>query len=919
MAEKLAMDSAKEAGWKIRWPHIRMMSQSPDLTTTTTPAAAAAAASSLSNPSPGLAPQPKHSAAKSTVGAWTQVLGFIAELAEVFETKHEERAGTAAAAATEEEEDDEEGEGVDAQDSMSEVSPQAHHAASSSPPGRTVQFMRAHPLLCLLLGWALLATTDWLVTSKAVPHLLTLLTQSAWHSPPPPSTALPFDAPRGSAWGGSSQAHFTRWLALRWESLRLGVDDMGWRVQCAVVYGLSGFVCGHALQWAVVACGSLVVLRRCLRVGVRPTVAYVTYFGVAHLALSRVVLPPAGGGEATGGCDALDLVATCAGAAPYWCAEDVCRVAAVASVAGGGSGRTGLPAQSPFADAVAAAAAQGRSLEDRRQQRTRRLHAWRQAATKGSPATDGIRVNLILALATAAAFVCAAQRVRIPGVSFVRAFALFLLLDYACRRTLATLWPSAGDRYLRGGRMAKWLAFHVLGVFVLMVAREAAMRVLAMRVWYRTVVHERRRDGVAVLGRRRRNVAGVRLVRNYAGASANQARSTQTQSNQAASAVAAAYAHRVCFLCLSGFCEKCLLSMEIWPTTAAAVPTADLHSLAEASGSGPGSGPGSRRGRSRSKQNAQHVDPLLVEPANGLPSLRSSLLTIGLLGPSAVAAAAAPLPSMALGLVRAVDASICSVSGCDPSAAVLPLIFGRFTVPEYPQSLAAAAQLMVPSSGSSLATATADNVLEAVTEQLWRRAAFLAPDQPRARILNVDTPLAVARSEVDLERSFALSLTSMGVAGGCEAQVSVLLTPCLAHLLLAHEVTAHTAVVSVPPVLAPCTASSSSLRPPQQQNQQQNQQPGADAYYDFVRVQVPRHDIVLRVNGQRWPQHQISALHAPIIIRGLVPGNSYTVCLTILGMRSAELYIRPRDLFGGNNSGNTVLVALASWVRRGRG
>ncbi|KAJ1937714.1 hypothetical protein GGF37_005091, partial [Kickxella alabastrina] len=775
-------------------------------------------------------------------------------LIEVFETKHEERASTAAAAATaaaaEEEEEDEEGEGVDAQDSMSEVSPQAHHEASSSPPGRTVQFMRAHPLLCLLLGWALLAATDWLVTSKAIPHLLTLLTQSAWHSPPPlPSIVLPFDAPWGSTWSGSSQAHFTRWLALRWESLRLGVDDMGWRMQCAAVYGLSGFACGHALQWAVVACGSLVVLRKCLRVGVRPTVAYVAYFGVAHLALSRVVLPPAGGGEATGSCDALDLVATCADAAPYWCAEDVCRVAAVASVAGGGSGRAGLPAQSPFADAVAAAAAQGRSLEDRRRQRTRRLHAWRQAATKGSPATDNIRVNLILALATIAAFICAAQRVRIPGVSFVRAFALFSLLDYACRRTLATLWPSAGDRYLRGGRMTKWLAFHVLGVFVLMVAREAAMRVLAMRVWYRTVVHERRKDGMAVLGRRRRNVAGVRLVRNYAGTSASQARSNQTQSNQAASAVAAAYAHRVCFLCLSGFCEKCLLSMEIWPTTAAAVPTADLHSLAETSGS--------RRGRSRSKQNAQHVDPILVEPANGLPSLRDSLLTIGLLGPSAVAAAAAPLPSVssssskraskmvdfwmtcsvahcpcrpthglgpssfvpkpkptpavagttarprqpqpffvqqqqgavhlslsqyfdelrALGLVRAVDASICSVSGCDPSAAVLPLIFGRFTVPEYPQSLAAAAQLMVPSSGSSLVTATADNVLDAVTEQLRRRAAFLAPDQPRARILNVDTPLAVARSAVDLERSFALSLTSMGVAGGCEAQVSVLLTP----------------------------------------------------------------------------------------------------------------------------------------------
>ncbi|KAJ2537696.1 hypothetical protein EV175_006646, partial [Coemansia sp. RSA 1933] len=72
-AEQLADEAAKDAGWNIRWPRIRMMADSPDL-------------QGLSEASGKEQQQQRKSrdAPPSGRSAWTQIRRFVAEITEVF-------------------------------------------------------------------------------------------------------------------------------------------------------------------------------------------------------------------------------------------------------------------------------------------------------------------------------------------------------------------------------------------------------------------------------------------------------------------------------------------------------------------------------------------------------------------------------------------------------------------------------------------------------------------------------------------------------------------------------------------------------------------------------------------------------------------------------------------------------------------
>ncbi|KAJ1934033.1 hypothetical protein FBU59_005826, partial [Linderina macrospora] len=128
--------------------------------------------------------------------------------------------------------------------------------------------------------------------------------------------------------------------------------------------------------------------------------------------------------------------------------------------------------------------------------------------------------------------------------------------------------------------------------------------------------------------------------------------------------------------------------------------------------------------------------------------------------------------------------------------------------------------------------------------------------------------------------------------------MSVVVTPVLAHLLLAHPRTASTASVCVPASLVSAVAARSRAlhnaslpfaKPPVSSATATD---SADPQLDYARVQLARSDVVVRVDGVRWADVELGAsLNHAMLVRGLAINATYSVCVTVCGMRSEELRV----------------------------
>ncbi|KAJ2322709.1 hypothetical protein GGI00_005846, partial [Coemansia sp. RSA 2681] len=172
----------------------------------------------------------------------------------------------------------------------------------------------------------------------------------------------------------------------------------------------------------------------------------------------------------------------------------------------------------------------------------RRAQRLQLAAADQSPAAGEWRG--IALLATVAMYVAAGLQLRVRSGVRLRVSAALLAADLGFRRL-------SGASAALMGQSARHLAEHVIVISALLSMREAAVAVQAMRSWHAAVVRERRRGGPLMVMQESAGKTVSRLT------------------------VGGAYTHRVCFLCLSGYCERCLLSMEIWPTTANSGSPAD--------------------------------------------------------------------------------------------------------------------------------------------------------------------------------------------------------------------------------------------------------------------------------------------------------------------------------------------------------
>ncbi|KAJ2725048.1 hypothetical protein GGI07_001516 [Coemansia sp. Benny D115] len=633
---------------------------------------------------------------------------------------------------------------------------------------------------------------------------------------------------------------------------------------------------------------------------------------------------------------------------------------------------------------------------------------------------------------------------------------------------------------------ASLLPIHVLSLFALLALREAAYCAHSMRVWYKAVVRDRRKGPRSMAARSAalstQNITIISpgdfhdsLAMSAPDSAAEPSTKNSNQSDLSATpngihpssgtGASSAYSYRLCFLCLSGYCERCLLSMEIWPTGMStlsqprdvlsssrvattlfnaespnagtfgtgersctcgaqassssststlpsqsrvdsthlaspnAVPahasgastlssSASLPTLAarrKLRNSAAGSGLGGQQKQVIGKPILPRLsaDSLFAESSNGLPSLRDSLLSLGLLNPqpplagsgsgsnnnnnnstsltqsasssltnrrgkhidawiissvahcpcrsvhgigpssfvpksgkyaanvrsTALSSTAsrkfeAPVGTLmplaqyvrelkALGLVRPVDpASV--VSNDDPTASVLPMIFGRFTVPENPRAVAAANALLASSAASYAQLAQPSGHVPG-------SAPFLgATEEGPTRILVKSTPLSLVRASTT--GTFRLCVEDIRV-NEASVMVSVAMTPILAHLLLTHPKTAGSAAVCVPAALAANSFGSAHARNQQNKHQHQPQtkqqvlescvasSTEIDPFFDYTRVQILRTDIVLRVNGVRWTDYDLQTLNHPIIVRGIPLNQPCTVHLSVCGMHSEELHL----------------------------
>ncbi|KAJ1827392.1 hypothetical protein LPJ56_001688, partial [Coemansia sp. RSA 2599] len=1214
-AERLAMEAAKDAGWRIHWPRIRMMSQSPDLAQAGMDADGAQADHHRQQPV-RQGNGANSGSGTSGPGAWTQLMRFVAEITEVFGSP------LFGAAVSEEDVDV----SADSDDSFVELPPlDGHGSAEASEtlgsckssfvgseddsesrgrlPGQTLggptstaslvlhaqrssaeDFARRHPLAVLFLSWLAMVAIDWMVTSAAVPRLLSLVTLRPWS---PFSESFVLRASLVSA----DPTRSGLWQAIRSHlaSGELWIDDSLWRMQTLVTMALVPLTRPYALQWLVFCALSVHALKRYSRLGARAMALCVLYFALADLSLWRVFAPSSARLSDIG---LPDMGAAAYTSPSYECLSDACRVSAARAtpppqpqppslsssllLSSGAAGSADYDSvstsldgvvfpysvRSPFADAVEDALAQKQAMLERRSERMRGLQDWRKLYNSTQASGNS---RTLSTLATLSVYSYAGFRLRQPGIQTLRLAMLLFVLDVVGRYWIRWYWINVAEPCCRsasarlsstglGQSLADWtprdtfyrelasargvrlatvvgylqhsmhgllrsagcflsrasdhdaksaasqitgmsvpdsaslsasasalasawgllLPIHVLSIFLLVCFREAAFAVHNMRVWYKTVVRDRRRGPAMISGKSAAlSTRGVSVTtsngeatNSHSGSVAGAAESrpaTQCSSTirsvLSSAGASGVYAHRVCFVCLSGYCERCLLSMEIWPTafasgrgiggSAGAVyshgdsmgllgsccENCSGHSGAAHASAGSVSVPGSsssvggtkRKARGHGSAGARQqqglqpnaaavvCDPLLEESGNGLPSLRDSLLNLGLLNPSlnapmsstsfagtmqinagasgkrsktldawivssvahcpcrtvhgvgpssfvpkAIRAERAericqqqqqqisaggfeppvgtllPLAQYvrelkSLGLVRPVDPSSV-VSNEDPTASVFPMIFGRFTMPENPQAVAAANALLA-SSAASYAQLTQPSGHTPGGAPFLGASSSLPPSSascssaPSAgasrpsRILVKPTPLSNVRAPGG--STFRLRIEDIQASDG-SVVVSVSMTPVLAHLLLAHQRTASSASVCVPASLASSIASRSRMPLSPTTSALSGSSPGpsftsatsapaltgapsgtstcasvqkrsnsdVDPFLDYVRVLLPKSDAVLRVDGARWAEVEFQGcLNQPILVRGLLRDHVYSICLTICGMRSEELLV----------------------------
>ncbi|KAJ1857842.1 hypothetical protein GGH12_001397 [Coemansia sp. RSA 1822] len=1011
-AETIAQQAAEDAGWKIRWPRIRMMSQSPDLAPTT-------AASTTA----GEAKQPSRTQKTST---WSQIRRFVGEITEVFGQSAAIAPGPTQLPLDEvTEQHVQSDQRVRSFISSGDVDRDDVDVAPARPHTRSqalTDFGRRHPLLALLLGWLLMLAVDWTVTSSVVPRLLSLLTMRPW-SPFSEAFVMRASLIVDDDSGGAQVVRLLRRRLLRGE---LWFDEFLWSLQLFVCDTLVPMTRPYAMHWLCFSALSLKVLLRCSKVGARAVLLYAVYFALSDLVLWRILGSPALAPSVMAN---LYNAAPASPVLPFTCSRDSCVAAESQMLASdaetmvsaqlGANGVLQVPphhVKSPFADAVEEALARKRAHVERRRERMNGLHEWKRRQQHQLGSYDSAGSRLLAVLATLAVYGYVAGRVHYLGVSAVHLCVMLLVLDVlsrasthnACGGSALRAWESArsltnslsgissvalclGRRgaaaFPRVSGIGCLLPAHALSTFLVLGMRELAFVVHSMRVWYATTIRDRRRGPAMVSAQTARDNQNITLASALTAVAAPSDSENRCEPSadeqpvltlsQVASRARAPYAHRVCFLCLSGFCERCLLSMNIWPTRLAegdavasgSAGTADTEQqhVAGDTAIGPTSPAHVRRksrGHGRHHGSAKATDAA-ADSETGLPPLHETLMSLGLLGPVQTADAGAqhtaggarrgkavdmwiassvahcpcravhgvgpssfvsraaklefmhaeagregveaseyepprgtlvPLTQYArelksLGLVRPVDpASVVFGDDEDPASSVLPLIFGRFTMPTNPRAVAAANALL-----ASSATSYAQ-----LMEQQQQRASghtpgsapFLQQHKQPARILAKPTPLSLARAPT--AGAFRLCAESTSLHDGV-VRVYVVVTPTLAHLLLTHPRTSSTASVCVPASLASVMAARSRLSAaPPGISAATSRVADADPFLDHVRVQLVRSDIVVRVNGMRWADVDTSSLallNQSIAIRGLYSNNVYRICVSVCGLRSEELVV----------------------------
>ncbi|KAJ2214381.1 palmitoyltransferase [Coemansia sp. RSA 487] len=1148
-AEQLADDAAKDAGWNIRWPRIQMMADSPDLQRLREPANTQ---QQQQQQQQNQKQQQHQKQSRNNTrddparSAWTQVRKFATEITEVF---RRQRSNTSAADATNITHHDENNNNnsnssssntedatalleaaaaadIDKQYDDARIPTSEHPEPNEEEENRAATwreramvFARGYPLLVLLCGWLAMVALDWVVTSEAIPRLVSFLTARPW-SPFSESFVLRavlqqpglLDNSVGDMLG-IGQAVKTRLV-----SGELMLDDLIWRTQAFAAASLVPLAQSHALLWLCVALLSFGAVRRCSKVGPRAALLCIAYFVAADYALWSILGPTPLDHIASGSLVMQPSYECNSGACTLTLAPPL-RHPVPLSPNDGTSSHTYLQprdVRSPFADAVQQAIQIRSALVERRTERLRRLHGWRQhvkQAFQDQHAHKSGGISVLATLATLSFYICLSRWAsKYVSISTLQTFLLLFGMDallhgvfasslkcvvthggrfeddvvqavanidttmraffagwLVCVRALVVHTPgfwscalfqgaySAFDSHTAtSGRL---LPIHVLSVTLLLALRECAYAVHSMRVWYSAVVRERRR-GPAILTVRRAGSTRISVSR----CDEPVAPVPISYSSVASVTRYAAYAHRICFMCLGGFCERCLLSMEIWPTadsssglgivadigqaTSAAQKRLPPVTAAAAAAAAAAVALTPQHMRRRAKASSRHgrsvpsasttsaalpsvpttaaftssaTDPLAIDAAtNGLPPLYESLRTIadivdqqpalsgtdsaadvvltslsgavgrlgGLQGPTGarrgrtidvwVASSVAHCPCRlvhgvgpssfvakpasgakantanmhsdgeklptgtllalaqyarelkSLGLVRSVDPVSAVHADDDPAASVLPLIFGRFAVPENPQAVAAANALLQSSGGGGhtpgevpflrtgptmrQGTGFASGGGASVLSQASDAAGTSTSAEPSSgnrtrrpsRILAKPTPLSTVRSLGS--GTFRLCVDAVLASQGA-ANVSVVMTPVLAHLLLTHPRTAPTAAVCVPASLvsaivsrarrnqASSSRSAKAAVPATADGNGSNIGAAAadvDPFIDHVRVQLLRSDVVVRVNGVRWPDFELDrdgSLNRPLSVRNLPPNHVHSICVSVCGMRSEELAV----------------------------
>ncbi|KAJ2608423.1 hypothetical protein H4S08_004458 [Coemansia sp. RSA 1365] len=913
-AEQMAEQAAAEAGWQIRWPRIRMMSQSPDLAGKAGGQAEGAqqqAAEGLPVQNQGQQPAATTATTRTT---WVRLRRFLGEVTEVF--GQPTGAGTSHAEAPlvldGVGEANESGRGGRQVRGFLGNAANVEGKAATGCGGRrrhaAVDFVQRHPLAALVVGWGVLAAGDWVVTNAVVPRLVVRATQKPWIAN---VEAGVLQASLDSGWA--------EWLVGAVQQRVAGgeewLDGALWRLQLLVGDVLLALTRAYAVHWLCFAIVTARLLLRGTRVSMRLALAYALYFSVVDSVLWQAA-NMAGGGQTGGARQAEALDPTEPGGSWQTGGQEHVELTAermgdtntplpVLETAAGTAQLAPHLVRSPYADAVAEALERRRAADGRRARRTWQLREWRRQKI----APQETAAQPLAMAATAAVWMAAAYRMRgavraAPQLCFVLALA-----DVLARGSAGMRLALNGALFAQtGGRLGSVLPAHVLSTFGLLALREAAFATHSMRVWYTTTVRDRR-TGAAMLGAapaaRRIRLAAVldsavsdsfAEAPNDAGkvcvdTEVDDAQPRAMTLSRVTSRVGAPFAHRVCFLCLSGFCERCLLSMQIWPTATPVAGTAEDSATAGVTESdrscdvtaGPSAAPPDSN---QEKQHSRRRSPRAAK----LEHVHAEAST-----PAGNAAPLGTLVSLAqyahglqrLGLVRAVDAAAAVFADQDAAAAVLPLLFGRLTAPADPHAVAAANALLA-SSAASYAHLTQPRAPSGHTPAA---APFLGShdsNQPPARIVARPTPLHLARAAPD---SFRLCVESVEPQLGV-VRVLVVMTPALAHVLLSLPRTAETAAVCVPASLAAAIASSTAADDSTALAAATSRVADADPFLDYVRVQLGRGDVVVRVNGARWTDADIgSQLGQPISVRGLQPNRVHRVTISICSLRSYELVV----------------------------